>query len=86
MDWWGYSWEAIEITTDDSYILTTFHIKENKNNKKARDPSLHPIVMMNGSNCDATSWFWSWDDVPMPLPLQLFERGFDIYLAANRGT
>ena len=86
MKWWGYKWEAIEITTDDSYILTTFHITENKNQKVVLDPSLHPIVMMNGSNCDATSWFWSWDDVPRPLPLQLFDRGFDIYLAANRGT
>ena len=23
---WGYSWEAFEVTTDDGYILTTFHI------------------------------------------------------------
>ena len=22
----GYTWEAVEVTTDDGYILTTFHI------------------------------------------------------------
>lgn len=23
----GYEWEAMEVTTEDDYILTTFHIK-----------------------------------------------------------
>ena len=26
MDLYGYTWEAHEVTTDDDYILTTFHI------------------------------------------------------------
>ena len=26
MDQWGYDWEAYKVTTDDHYILTTFHI------------------------------------------------------------
>ena len=26
MDGFGYSWEPFEVTTDDGYILTTFHI------------------------------------------------------------
>ena len=26
MDHYKYTWEAFEVTTDDDYILTTFHI------------------------------------------------------------
>ena len=26
MDLYGYTWEAFEVTTDDDFILTTFHI------------------------------------------------------------
>jgi hypothetical protein len=26
MGYWGYHWEAKEVTTEDGYILTNFHI------------------------------------------------------------
>ncbi len=26
MDKWGYDWEAHKVTTEDDYILTTFHV------------------------------------------------------------
>ena len=30
MDKYGYTWEPIKITTEDGYILTTFHITGKK--------------------------------------------------------
>ena len=51
------------------------------------DPSLNPVVLMHGLGCDATSWVDpSWEQVELPIPLHLFNRGFDVYLASNRGT
>ena len=26
MTFWGYDWEALTVTTEDDYLLTTFHI------------------------------------------------------------
>ena len=34
MDQYGYSWEPFEVTTEDGYILTTFHIT----GKQGEDP------------------------------------------------
>ena len=90
MDAWGYDWEAFTVTTDDSYILTTFHLTGNKNKTVKPDPSLNPVLLMHGQGCDATSWVWfdpdEGKDVEAPLPLQLFDSGFDVYMASNRGT
>ena len=84
---WGYKWEAFTLTTDDSYKLTTFRITERKGHEVVPDPDLNPVVLMHGLGCDATSWVDpSWEPFDLPLPLLLFNRGFDVYLASNRGT
>lgn len=82
----GYSWEPHTVTTEDGYILTTFHILENLNKTIVKDDSLMPVLLMHGQQCDATSWL-TFDEEPLrPLPMQLFDDGFDVWMASNRGT
>ena len=87
MHHYGYTWESFEITTDDGYILTTFRVTGNKNMEVTPDESLNPVMLMHGLGCDATSWVDpGWEPFGDPLPLRLFNRGFDVYMASNRGT
>ena len=87
MAYWGYTWEAHELTTDDGFILTTFHVTGKRDQSvPERDETLNPIVLMHGQACDATAWVGEGDRSVTPLPFRLFDRGFDIYLASNRGT
>lgn len=88
MHHWGYTWEAFKVTTDDAYVLTTFRITSKKGYQVVeRDETLNPVMLMHGLACDATSWVDpSWGPVTLPLPLRLFDRGFDVYMASNRGT
>jgi len=84
---WGYTWEALIVTTEDDYKLTTFRVTGRHGHVVEPDESLHPVMLMHGLGCDATSWVDpSWGQVEEPLPLQLFNRGFDVYMASNRGT
>ena len=65
---YGYSWEPIELTTDDGYLLTTFHITGNGNQASTiLDEDRIPIVIMNGLGSDAESWLNWYDGIPMPL-------------------
>ena len=89
MKYWGYTWEPIEVKTDDGWTLTTFRVTGKNGEEEApeRDESLNPVLMMHGQGCDATTWVWPNPDlVDKPLPLMLFDHGFDIYMASNRGT
>lgn len=86
---WGYSWEPYETTTDDGYILTTFRVTGNLNDPTPRiiDPDLKPLIIMAGYTCDSTCWVTAdpaWSDTPTPLAL--FDSGFDVWMANNRGT
>lgn len=48
MDANGYSWEPHTITTEDGYILTTFHILENLNKSVIRNEDYKPVLLMHG--------------------------------------
>ena len=83
----GYTWEAFDVTTEDGYILTTFHVTGNKNKIVKPNKSYNPVMLMHGLGCDATSWVDpGWNRVEQALPLHLFDRGFDVWMASNRGT
>ena len=86
MAYWGYTWEPIKVKTDDGYILTTFRITGRIGHHVEPDPALNPIVAMHGLACDATSWVGIGERDFEPLVFRLFNRGFDVYLASNRGT
>ena len=85
---WGYAWESIKMTTDDGYILTTFHITDKIGYNIVRDDSLMPVVVMHGTHSDAVAWVDADPDwaSAYPMVLHLFDDGFDVWLAANRGT
>jgi pimeloyl-ACP methyl ester carboxylesterase len=87
---WGYTWKSYKVTTDDGFILTTFRITGTTDgDTEPRDDSLMPVMIMNGLSCDAVNWF---DYEPnehkknKSIPMMLYDDGFDVWLAANRGT
>ena len=47
MSKFGYDWEPLEVTTDDGYILTTFHILGKSG--EDRDGSAGSVLMMHGN-------------------------------------
>ena len=81
----GYDWEPMKVTTDDGYILTTFHIlgktgEARKNNKGA-------VLVQHGDQEDGTSWIQNYTDKDeMPFHLKLVDEGYDIWIGSNRGT
>ena len=92
MDYWGYTWDAHKVKTEDGFILTTFHITGKKGHEIVTDATRAPIILMHGLSCDAESWVRVDSDTPPvedvagPLPLRLFDDGFDVWMASNRGT
>lgn len=88
MDLWGYTWEPHKITTDDGFILTTFHLTGKVNEEtEPRTESLMPVVLKHGYLCDSVTWFGNPDEYVMkPIPIRLFDDGFDIWLGNDRGT
>ena len=55
MDYYGYLWEAFEITTEDKYILTTFHITGTVEAGPIT-PTKESIMTQHGHLNDGTSW------------------------------
>ena len=92
MEYWGYTWDAHKVKTEDGFILTTFHITGKKGHVIVTDTTRAPIILMHGLSCDAESWVRVDSDTPPvedvagPLPLRLFDDGFDVWMASNRGT
>ena len=93
MDFWGYTFDAHEVKTDDGFILTTFHITGKPGEQISTDQSRAPVLVMHGQGCDAETWTYVdpdnlpvKEDTPLPLPLHLFDDGFDVWMASNRGT
>ena len=51
MNTWGYTWEPVEVTTDDGYILTSFHITGPLQSEKKAS-----ILIQHGLFGDAQNW------------------------------
>ena len=87
MAWWNIKWEPVKVKTEDGFTLVTFHLlgRRGKHHRDP-DPSLNPIMMMNGLECDATSWFGLGDKSIPPMPIRFLDEGFDVWLANNRAT
>jgi hypothetical protein len=66
---WGYTWDPLTVTTEDGYILTTFHVT-GKVGHEITKKEYPPVMLMHGLACDATSWLGiGGDRVNAPLPL-----------------
>ena len=92
MNKYMYDWEAVEVTTEDGYILTMFHItgKTGYDWYKPTRPDI-PVIVMHALIMDGTSWFDIYKDEfgnseNIPLPAALFDAGFDVWIPNHRGT
>lgn len=87
----GYTWEAFDVTTDDDYYLTLFHITGTKDGGKFT-PTKEAILVQHGLGMDAASWINDHGNAPedykggKPMQLQLADLGYDIWMGNNRGT
>ena len=52
---WKYTWEAFNVTTDDGYILTTFHVTGKTDGDKFK-PDKGAVLIQHGNLQDAASW------------------------------
>ena len=83
MDKYGFSWEPVEVTTDDGHILTTFHVTGNSQGPFS--PSKPPVLIMHGDESDGAEWLSMYKE-GLPMHLQLAEAGYDVWIGNNRGT
>ena len=89
MAFWGYTWEPIKLKTDDGWTLTTFHITGKRGEEEVeRGEDLNPVIVNHGQSMDSVSLVLGkpLQREHLPLPMQLYDRGFDVYLPNNRGT
>lgn len=86
MTHYGYTWEAIKVTTEDGFILTTFHVLGNKHG--TFKPHLPPVLLQHGDFGDAVMWVKrdAYDNKRPPMALELANYGYDVYIGNNRGT
>lgn len=82
MDSYGYSWEPVKVTTEDGFILTTFHVTGNS--EGLFTPTMPPVLIQHGDSSDGAGWLGGYDGLPMHL--QLAEAGYDVWIGNNRGT
>lgn len=57
----GYDWEPMTVTTDDDYILTTFHIT-GKSGVDRNGSSLGSVLVQHGDNEDGAEWISAYGD------------------------
>ena len=88
MTQYGYDWEAYTVTTDDDYILSTFHIlgKTGEERTTASD-SKGSVLVQHGDGLDAAAWLGAFSLASaVPFQLKLVDEGYDIWMGNNRGT
>ena len=49
-------------------------------------PDKSPLLLVHGLNTDGLIWFERNDPFKTALPMQLFDAGYDVYIANLRGT
>ena len=66
MSQFGYTWEAVKVTTDDGFILTTFHVTGNQDGPYK--PDKPPVLIQHGDASDGAAWLsYYYEGVPMHL-------------------
>ena len=84
----GYTWEAYPLTTEDGWNLTLFRLTGREDGRVEHDGKHHaPVLITHGLSMDAVSWAEVvGEDGSASWPLQLVDRGYDVWMANNRGT
>ena len=74
----GYSWEGLEVETEDEYLLTLFHVWI----EGETDDSKPPIMMQHGKDSSAVQWL-----TQQKASIATFAYlGHDVYIGNNRGV
>lgn len=75
---YGYTLEELDVTTEDGYILSLWHLlpKEGKQGTKV-------VYLVPGIHCTGWAFFQLGEN---SLPFLLVEEGFDVWISNNRGT
>jgi len=55
MAWYGFTWEAIKVTTEDNFILTTFHVTGTDADGPFT-PTRPPVLIQHGDYSDGAYW------------------------------
>jgi pimeloyl-ACP methyl ester carboxylesterase len=86
MDFWGYTYTAHTVTTEDDYELVMFRITGDASG--AFTPDKPAVVIVHGSSMDGPSWLSTIgnDRSAKPWMLMLADAGYDVFLCSNRGT
>ena len=84
MDRYGYEWEAFKVTTDDQYILSTFHILGKTGEANSDTASKGSVLIQHGDYEDGAAWLSSF--ILKPFQLKLVDDGYDVWIGNNRGT
>ena len=93
MSHYGYSWEAVEVTTEDGAVCTMFHItgKHGSEWYKSSRPEI-PVLLMPSAWMDAATYLNALratefgESKNTPYPLAIWDEGFDVWIGNQRGT
>ena len=84
MDYEGYTWEPYETVTEDGWHLSLLRITGKVDGSVSTRKHHTPVLITHGLTMSATSWVMDYED---PIwPLLLVDRGYDVWMASNRGT
>ena len=86
---WGNNvyWKSYEVTTDTGYELTMFHIEGlTKKKRVVGHGTKGPLLLIHGYSSDGLTWFNRSDKEKSVVATQLYEEGFDVWIANIRGT
>lgn len=80
-----FGWESHQVTTDDGYNLTMFHITTDALGAPL-DDTRGPILLTYGMYSEMLDWLRAEEDDSLPsTAVQLAKLGYDVWLGNSRG-